>query len=181
MKAGVSCFLGSGDVVWAASWLGWIANDGWKRPVTQGVPRRSTKSVRVSRFLALPPDTKRPSSCLKTVTISRSLKELAREVAFKASPLAKRRTAKPPTKAGHCLCRSPHGWYLDYDSTVRSCLSITWCVEMDNRKSRSKSCKDSRSETELSNHSRVVPRVRAEAHASSGRRCRNGRCFGRVL
>ena len=37
---------------------------------------------------------------------------------FKASPLAKRRTAKPETKAGHCLYRIQHGRFLDCDTTV---------------------------------------------------------------
>ena len=105
----------------------------WKRrPVTHGVRRRSMKTVRVARFLTLPPDSKRPSrvspcqksairrptakvaSCLKNCDDQKSLEELAREVArvLKASPLTKRRTAKTATKAGHCLCRGQHGWFL---------------------------------------------------------------------
>ena len=47
------CLFGSADVVWATSWLVWIA---------AGVPRRSTKTVRIARFLAPPPDVKHVES-----------------------------------------------------------------------------------------------------------------------
>ena len=74
--------FGSTDVVWPTffffflfffSWLCWIATSRRSadvsgrqlgivlKPITHGVPRNSTKNVRVTRFPAPPPDAKRPS------------------------------------------------------------------------------------------------------------------------
>ena len=97
------------------------------------------EKYQITRLLAPPPDAKRPSrvspcqrsvircptpvavSCLKNVVVSNWQAKLRKS---KARPLAKRRTAKPATKTGHFLCRSPHGWFLDDDTTVCACWSI---------------------------------------------------------
>ena len=42
---------------------------------------------------------------------------------YKARPLAKKWTAKPATKTGHYMCRSPRGWCLDDDTTFCACWS----------------------------------------------------------
>ena len=110
-------------------WSGWIAilsrtSSGRQlavvqKPVTHGVPRRSMKTDRITRFLGRPPDAKRPSrvspcqksvircptpkvaSFLKNVTMSESLEELAREVGeFKASPLAKKKDSETSDESG---------------------------------------------------------------------------------
>ena len=57
---------------------------------------------------------------------------------FKASPLAKRRLAKPGTKTGHYLCRSPQGWFEDDDTTARARRLNICCIEMQGRKNRSR-------------------------------------------
>ena len=121
------CLVGVGFLlVWVERNVSIERNCGTRRlevehkPVTHGVPRRSMKAVRVARVLAPPPDAKRPTrvspwqntaiqrptvrvaSCLMTLTISISLLELAREVVrVKASPLEKKRTAKPATEECH--------------------------------------------------------------------------------
>ena len=158
--------LRSLDVVWATSWLGWIAISDesqmqWSsagKPAMREVPRRSMKTVRVARFRAPPPDAKRQSrvspcpksaircptstvaSCLKSVRIpevSRSWHERLPE--FKASPLAKRRTANPAT-----ITRAE----------VRTRGSWTTTPP--------------RSATESSDRSWEVLQVCSDAHASSG-------------
>ena len=175
-------------------------------PVTHGVPRRTITSAQITRILALLPDAKRPSrasphqksvircptqevvSCLRNVTMSKSLEELAREVARvqpTPAPLAKRRTVGPATKAGHCRCRSPHGWFLDDE--------ITGCVAQVDRSfdvSRwkdgrvapgAKSCETPRIATNFSIRGWDVPQVCEGACAPSGRRRRSRRYSGRVL
>ena len=87
--------------------------------VTHGVPRRSMKVARISRFLAAPPDAKRPwrvspcqksviqcptpkvASCLKAVTMSKSLGELAREVArAQGQPAGKEEDSETSDESG---------------------------------------------------------------------------------
>ena len=53
----------------------------------------------------------------------RSWRELLRD--FEASPLAKRRTAKPATKTSRYLCRSLHGQFLDNDTNAFAFWLIT--------------------------------------------------------
>ena len=107
--------------------VSWVLCRGLSR---NELPRRSLKNAQRP-----PPDAKRPSrvipcqrsviwcptpvvaSCLKSMTMSGGLEEQAREVARVQGTLAKRRAAKPATKTGHHLCRGPHWWCLDDDTT----------------------------------------------------------------
>ena len=88
--------------------------------------------------LPIPSPTPKVVSCLKSVTVSRSLEKLAREVArVRGRPAGKDEHGETSDESGPCRCRSPHGWFLDDDTTVCACWSIIWCVEMEGRKSRS--------------------------------------------
>ena len=60
--------------------------------------------------ICAPVPTPKLASCLKRCQCQRvPWSWHAKLRGYKASPLAKRRTAKPATKAGVYLCRSPHG------------------------------------------------------------------------
>ena len=151
----VSCFSGSGDVVWACLLL-WLGGEVWlkrkysarqeevvQRLATHGplldfgpFPHPSslqTPSARVPcQKSAIRRPTVKVASCKR---VSRSWHEKLRS--FKAGPVEKRRTAKPATKAGHCMCRSQHGWFRDGDTTDCTCWSHHLICRGRNRRSRS--------------------------------------------
>ena len=175
----VSWFLGSVDVVWAHLWV-WLDRNTWmncrcsgrqllvvEKLVTHGVPRRSMKTARIARFLAFPPDVKRPSRV--TRTMSKSLEELAREVArAQGQPAGKEEDSETcdesgplpvPSSARVVSGRRHHR--LRRRNVGRVALGA-------------KSFKDPRSVMELSHCSWLVPQVGAEAHASSFLEWRRG-------
>ena len=141
-------------------------------------PRTSDRSKRPSR---VSPCQRCVLRCPtpKVMTMSKSLEELARVVARVqgSDSMTKRRTAKPATKTGLCLCRFPHGCFLDDDTTSCACMvDHLKCRDARARKkslSGAKSCEDTRSTTELSNRSWDVPQICEGARAPSGRRTSN--------
>ena len=100
--------------------------------------------------------------------MSKSLEEHAKLRESKASPLAKRRTAKPATKKRATACAevSTGGIWTATPPIAHAGRSL----DVPRRKVGgvavgAKSCKNPRSETELSHCSWVVHQVCAEAHA----------------
>ena len=80
---------------------------------------------------------------------------------FKASPLAKRRTAKPATKAGHCLCLSQHGG-------SRRRIAVELCLLLFGKASRHNSTSHG------SFHFRLIGDAHASVRASDVEKERSG-------
>ena len=91
--------------------------------------------VRVARFRAHLPDSKRPSrenpyqksavrcptpavvAFLKSLIHSKSLEKLARVVArLRGQPASKEEDSETSDETRHYVCRSPHGLFRDHDS-----------------------------------------------------------------
>ena len=77
--------------------------------------------------------TPRVVSCMMITTVSKSLEEVAREIArIQGQPAGKERTAGPAAQAGHCtLQKSACMVFLNYDTALCARWSTIQCGEVD--------------------------------------------------
>ena len=82
--------------------------------------QRSSADIDTEPCHARSPTGRPPDACLKKVAMSKTLEELAREVARVPGHPAWQRGGQrnQRRKTGHYLCRSPHGWFLDDDTAA---------------------------------------------------------------